>query len=92
MWARCVRCSVKVVMRHGIPLSARNVSNVNTVKGHCPLSYINAYRNWIGKSGIREWRLAPHNGLNRISPILCCYDESRASFRYDGKHPMYVSV
>jgi hypothetical protein len=40
-------------------------------------------------NGIRECRLAPHNGQNRVSAIPCCDDNSRASFQYDGEHPLY---
>lgn len=70
----------------------RNASNVSAEGGQCPVRCMSANRKWRRKNGIREWRLAPYNGLNRVSPIPCCDDESRASFQYDGKHPVYVSV
>jgi hypothetical protein len=69
-WICQRQVSVNVVMKHRVPQNVRNASSVSAGEGQCPLSYMSAYRNWRGKNGIREWRIAPYNGLNRVSPYL----------------------
>ena len=49
-------------------------------EGQSTVSYMSWYRNWRGKNGIREWRLAAHNGLSRVSPYTLLWWRKQSEF------------